>query len=114
MKCAYENCILEVETERGKVQQFWRVKNGVAHARRNSVKLVTNRKDHPLGLTKAGADLGGVYFEWLDQTDFQTVRLHLVREYVTQDNELAESVDGWLKRKLDELWIVSEEPVRGR
>lgn len=114
MGCQYQNCILEVEADGSKVRQFWRVPNGVASPRRNSVKLVTNRRDHPLGLTKADSDLGGVYFEWLSDASFQKVRLHLVREYVTQDKELVESVDSWLKRKLDELWIVSmEEPIHG-
>lgn len=113
MKCAYDDCILEVEADRSKVGQFWKVDSVVSAPRRNSVKLVTTRKDHPLGLPKADADIGGVYFEWLAETEFQKVRLHLVREYVTQDKELVEAVDSWLKRKLDELWIVSGEAVRG-
>jgi hypothetical protein len=113
MKCQYENCILEVEADWAKVRQFLRVENGVSSPRRNSVKLVTNRRDHPLGLPKPDADLGGVYFEWLSNASFQKVRLHLVREYGAQDPELVESVDGWLKRKLDELWIVSGEPIHG-
>ena len=112
MKCSYENCILEVEADRGKVRLFWHVENGIAVPRRNSVKLVTSRKDHPLGLTKPDQDVGGVYFEWL-APDFDKVRLHLVREHSTKDGELSESVDNWLKRKLDELWIMSEEPIRG-
>ena len=108
MKCPYDDCILEVEADRDKINQLWHTPSGVADPRRNSVKLVTTRKDHPLGLTKTDLDVGGMYFEWLSETSFQKVRVHLVREYVTDDNELSESVGNWMRRKLDELWIVSE------
>lgn len=113
MGCSYENCLLEIEADRGKIQQFWVAKTGGIEPRQNSVKIVTAHRDHPLGVPKSGMEVGCVYFQWLAETAFQKVRLHLVREYQTEDKELAQAVDSWLTRKLDELWIVSGEAIRG-
>lgn len=117
MICSFKNCLSEVSTSKDVVQTMWKVESTVFDPRANCVQFIAMKNDHPLGLaevvklTKKGAALGSLYFQWLSEADFQKVKMHLVREYDTQDNELQDSVDTWLRRKMDELWVVTGAEV---
>jgi hypothetical protein len=111
-----KNCVMEVVSRKEVVPAIWKVSRAGFDPRANCIQFLAGKEDHPHGLSgrlpkKPRLLVGSLYFEWLREENLQKVKFHLVRELKTKEVNLAESVNEWLKRKLDELWDIVEDPV---
>lgn len=102
MKCRFKDCAQELRVKKDVVPALWKHQTEVFCPRSNAVLFQAGAEDRPEGIDP-GSLIASLYFEWLPQTKFQFVKLHLSRELCSEDKKIDKRVERWLKSKLVEL-----------